>query len=81
MTAVNNFQQEPIPFRLWWGLGFCALAMGLIFALAPYSADVEFAPDQGDFWYLWQLQEPTLLTRMSAWIPYDIHQVAIWFLI
>jgi hypothetical protein len=81
VTAVNNFQQEPIPFKLWWGLGFCALAMGLIFAFAPYSADVEFAPDQGDFWYLWQLQEPTLLTRLSAWIPYVIHQVAIWFLI
>jgi hypothetical protein len=69
------------PFSWWWSLSFCALAMGLIFALAPYSAGVELAPDRGQMWYAWQLQEPTFWTRLSAWVPYIIHNLAIWFLI
>jgi len=81
-TANNGaIVDTPVPFRLWWGLGFCAAAMGLIFALAPYSADIVLAPDKGDFWYFWQLQEPTAITRLSAWLPYLVHQVSIWFLI
>jgi len=78
---ADNSVQSATPFRLWWGLGFCALAMGLIFALAPYSANVALEPDRGDWWYFWQLQEPTALTRLSAWVPYIVHQISIWFLI
>jgi hypothetical protein len=75
-------QQDVIPFRLWWGLAFCAIAVGAIFAFAPYSAQLEFAADKPqDFWYYWQLQDPTVWTRLSAWVPYTIHQVSIWFLI
>ncbi len=55
--------------------------MGLIFAFAPYSAGLELEPDKGDWWYFWQLQEPTALTRLSAWVPYLFHQIAIWSLI
>jgi hypothetical protein len=74
--------EKPIPFKMWWGLLGCAIAMGLMFALAPYSADLEFKPDKPlDFWYYWQRQDATLLTRVSAWIPYILHQVSIWFLI
>jgi hypothetical protein len=40
-----------VPFRHWWGLLGCAALMGLIFLLAPYSADIEFAPDHGDWWH------------------------------
>jgi hypothetical protein len=72
---------QPIPFRIWWGFGFCAAAVGLIFAFGPYSADIALAPDKGDFWYFWQLQEPTAMTRLSAWLPYIVHQLSIWFLI
>jgi hypothetical protein len=81
--AAANFldPNAPISFRLWWGLTFCALAMGLIFLLAPYSGDIEFAADKGDFWYLWQLQNPSALTRLSAWVPFVLHNVALWFLI
>jgi len=82
-SATNNSQDNLIPFRFWWGLLFCAFAMGLIFAFAPYSSPTgaEFAPDKGDWWYYWQLKEPTVITRLSAWIPYTLHIVSIWFLI
>ena len=81
VATADQIEQQPIPFKMWWGLGFCALAIGVIFAFAPYSANVVFAEDKGDFWYLWQLETPTALTRLSAWVPYILHQVAIWFLI
>lgn len=70
-----------VPFRLWWALAVCAAFMGLIFAFAPYSDGSAFAPDRGDFWYLWQLEQPTVWTRLSAWLPYALHQLAIWTLI
>lgn len=70
-----------LPFRFWWGLAFCGFAMGLMLAFAPYSEGLEFAPDQGNFWYYWQLAEPTALTRLSAWLPYTVHIVSIWYLI
>jgi hypothetical protein len=81
INTADRSNQEHVPFHLWWGLAFCAAAMGLIFALAPYSADVVLAPDGGNFWYFWQLQEPTAITRLSAWLPYLVHQISIWFLI
>jgi hypothetical protein len=85
--TVPRTQTEPLaveqatPFRIWWGLVACAGLMGLILLLAPYSDGSEFGPDRGDFWYLWQLKNPTVWTRLSAWLPYCLHQVAIWYLI
>jgi hypothetical protein len=70
-----------IPYQAWWGLLGCALFMGLIFAFAPYSDGVVFEPDHGDMWYFWQLKDPTVWTRLSAWIPYTVHQISIWYLI
>jgi hypothetical protein len=81
INIIGNGGDQPIPFRMWWGLGFCAALVGLIYAFGPYSADVVLASDQGDFWYFWQLAEPTAVTRLSAWLPYIVHQLAIWFLI
>jgi hypothetical protein len=81
ITTDESIAEQPIPFSMWWGLGFCALAVGLIFAFGPYNAGFVLAPDKGDFWYFWQLQEPTAITRLSAWVPYIVHQLSIWFLI
>ncbi len=82
-AATAPGQEKVLPFRFWWGFVGCALAMGLIFALAPYSSPTgaEFPPDKGDFWYYWQLQDPTVWTRLSAWVPYTLHICSIWFLI
>jgi hypothetical protein len=81
MTTSAGTVGESYPFRLWWGLAACAAVMALILLLAPYSDGSEFGPDRGDFWYAWQLAEPTFWTRLSAWLPYCAHQLAIWFLI
>lgn len=78
----GTIQRMEYPFRWWWGLGFIAFAMGVIFAFAPYSSEGMLAPDkEGVMWYYWQLKEPTVWSRLSAWIPYTIHNLSIWFLI
>lgn len=77
----GTISMAQFPFRMWWGLSFCAFAMGLIFALGPYSVGLELAPDRGQMWYFWQLREPTFWTRLSAWVPYIVHNLSIWFLI
>jgi len=81
MNPDGTISRTQAPFRWWWGLSFCAMAMGLVFAFAPYSTPDMFAEDKGDFWYYWQLKDATAWTRLSAWVPYVIHNVAIWFLI
>ena len=83
-TPQQHLQAPPdpiVPFRHWWGLLGCAAMMGVIFLMAPYSADIEFAPDKGDWWYYGQLPDATVWTRLSAWVPYVLHQVSIWYLI
>ena len=32
-------------------------------------------------WYPWQMAEPTVWTRLSAWGFYSVHQIIIWYLI
>jgi hypothetical protein len=78
-TVTAN--ETVLPYRAWWGLAGCAAFMGLIFLMAPYSEGVPFVPDRGDFWYYWQRADATTWTRISAWLPYCAHQLAIWFLI
>lgn len=70
-----------LPYRAWWGLLACAVFMGLIYAFAPYQLGVNLAPDRGNFWYFWQRSDPTTWSRLSAWLPYSIHQISIWYLI
>jgi hypothetical protein len=74
---------EPIiPYKQWWGLLGCAGIMAVIVLMAPYSEGIQFAPDQPvDWWYYWQLPDATVWTRLAVWVPYSLHQVAIWFLI
>jgi hypothetical protein len=81
--ALQDHPAEPVfPYQLWWGLLGCAAFMGLIVLMAPYSADITFRPDKAqDWWYYWQLPDPTVWTRLAAWVPYSLHQIAIWYLI
>jgi hypothetical protein len=74
-------EERILPYRAWWGLAGCAVLMGLIFVFAPYSAGVSLEPDRGNFWYYWQRSDPTAWSRLSAWLPYTVHQLSIWFLI
>lgn len=68
------------------------LSLGLVAALiltffvwvvSTTFTDVQatLLPDQGAGWYYWKLPDPTLITRLSVWIPYIVHQVGFWALI
>ncbi len=52
----------------------------LIAWLSPLLGRFVIGPDQGPSWYYWQLASPTLLSRLSAWIPYVLHQLTVWIL-
>jgi hypothetical protein len=54
---------------------------GLILALDPLLDSVPHPPDQGSWWYFWQLSDPTIITRASAWIGYLLHQVSLWVIV
>jgi hypothetical protein len=77
MKAGDN----TIPFRLYWGLLGCGAFMIAILLAAPYGDHVAFLPDAGASWYYWQLPDPSIATRLSAWGSYVAHQLAIWWLI
>ncbi len=64
-----------------WGIVASLAFTALIWVLNPLLADVVLLPDQGAAWYYWKLPEPTWITRVSAWLPYLLHQAAIWWLI
>jgi hypothetical protein len=81
LNTDTSASDSVYPYRPWWGLLGCAALMAVILLLGPYSDGLVFAPDRGDMWYFWQLLEPTALTRLAVWVPYSLHQVAIWFLI
>jgi len=72
---------EQYPFRIWWGLAGCAVFMAAVLLFGQTSELSRFPIDKGDMWYLWQLDDPTVWSRMSAWVLYAAHQFSIWFLI
>ncbi len=65
------------------GLGIAAAAVltGLIWLLGRSLEDVPLLPDQGPSWYVWKLPDPTVWTRLSAWLGYAGHQLVLWGLI
>lgn len=69
------------PFNILWGVLACVAIMSLIIGLAPYHEGITFPPDQGATWYIWQLPDPSVWTRLAAWGGYALHQVTIWGLI
>jgi hypothetical protein len=75
---------------LWLGIAFSLLFTGLIWLAGEFWMDSDryarFAP-RGvaavfpKMWYLWQLGEPTIWTRATAWAGYIAHNLVIWYLI
>ena len=66
---------------LWFGIGFSLLFTAVIAWLNPRLASIELLPDQGASWYYWKLPNPTVITRISAWGSYLVHQVGLWAMI
>ncbi len=67
-----------------------ALAFGIIFSLAftfliwllgGWLSKVPHAEDAGASWYYWKLINPTLITRLTAWGFYLLHQISFWLII
>ncbi|WP_189637735.1 hypothetical protein [Thalassotalea sp. HSM 43] len=58
-----------------------ALIMAFIWLMGPYSAHIDFIPDQGPTWYFWKLPDADFITRLSAWGSFVAHQVFFWWLI
>lgn len=75
---------------LWLGIAFSFTFTGLIWLAGEFWMDpnrfVQFSPRRlaallPQMWYLWQLNEPTVWTRATAWGGYIAHNLFIWFLI
>jgi len=69
---------------LWYGIAFSFTFVVLIWVSGVYWLEpAAFAdPKPGvAMWYHWQLSEPTVWTKISAWLFYLGHQLSIWYLI
>lgn len=67
---------------LWLGIAFSFAFTGLIwYAGVHWLNPGPLTPDRPGFYYEWQLVEPTVWTRATAWGGYVLHQCAIWWLI
>ncbi|MCJ7623671.1 MAG: hypothetical protein MUO76_09225 [Anaerolineaceae bacterium] len=66
---------------MWVGIVFSLLFTGLIWWLGPRLDKIALLPDQGASWYYWKLPDPTVLSRVTAWGFYLLHQFSIWGLI
>jgi hypothetical protein len=75
---------------LLWGIAFSVAFTLFIWWAGAYWMDADryatFSPRRdaawfGPMWYLWQLNEPTVWTRATAWGGYIAHNLIIWGLI
>ncbi|MBX7214907.1 MAG: hypothetical protein K1X39_12915 [Thermoflexales bacterium] len=66
---------------LFGGIAFSALFTFIIWAFGDRLTAFVKPPDQGPFWYYWQLASPTTFTRLVAWGSYAVHQLIAWGLI
>lgn len=63
------------------GIVFCFFYSGLIWFLDPLIPVINFEPDTGFSHYFWKLPDPNIITRLTAWLGYFLHQISIWALI
>jgi hypothetical protein len=86
---MSETTDKPISVNraLWFGVAFSFFFVGLIWLTGelwlqppPFAEERDGAIMPG-MWYLWQVEEPSVWTRVSAWGFYALHQVSIWYLI
>ncbi|MCA9960799.1 MAG: hypothetical protein KC443_17285 [Anaerolineales bacterium] len=66
---------------LWWGIFASFAFTALTWALGPFLPQINFLPDTGYDWYYWKLPEPTVMSRVTAWSGYLLHQLVVWGII
>jgi hypothetical protein len=74
MTRKDNI-------ALWAGILFSFLFTALIWWTGQRLLSIPHYPDTGASWYYWRLMDPTIVTRVSAWGLYALHQISFWGLI
>lgn len=72
---------SPLWRAFWIAVAGATILSLAILALAPRLALIELLPDQGASWYYWKLPEPTVMSRVTAWGFYILHQLFFWGLI
>ncbi|MBB2914573.1 hypothetical protein FHS43_005885 [Streptosporangium becharense] len=78
---LNDISRPSAGRTLLLGIAASAVLTGLVWLLGRRLEGIELLPDQGASWYYWKLPEPTVWTRLSAWLGYAAHQIASWWLI
>ncbi|MFI5557832.1 hypothetical protein ACIA2T_01020 [Amycolatopsis japonica] len=76
-----NDLRHPVRYVVLFGVLGSALLTGLVWLLGQRLQGIVLLPDQGASWYYWKLPDPTVWTRVSAWLGYALHQLASWGLI
>ncbi|WP_201276854.1 hypothetical protein [Microbulbifer sp. ALW1] len=81
--ALNNGlnSHKRYRFRLTWGLLGCFALLLLSIVFGPYSAHIQFLPDESKSWYYWQLPESSTWALVTAWGGYAAHQLFHWWII
>ncbi len=70
-----------MPNPLIWAIPVALALTGVVWLVGEQIHRTDLLPDTGPSWYYWQLPEPTVWTRLSAWGGYVAHQLALWGLI
>ena len=65
----------------WLAVLVALLLTAAIWLLDPLLDKFPHLPDAGARWYYWQLPQPELWARITAWGGYALHQIAVWALI
>lgn len=81
--STNKIQSETFSSNqaMWFGVLFSLLFTAVIYFVRPLMPEIAFPPDTGPSHYLWQLPNPTFVTRAVAWGSYLAHQGFMWYLI
>ena len=82
MNRSTLSNPRTVKLALWGGILFSAVFTALIGFADPLLN--RFALNAGDgtvMFYDWQLAEPTMMGRITAWSLYAIHQLVLWGLI
>ncbi|WP_110518657.1 hypothetical protein [Herpetosiphon llansteffanensis] len=77
-SSLDRSQPRSAQTALWLGIVFSFAFTALIWWAGQRLHAIEKLPDQGASWYYWQLPNPTLWSRVTAWGGYLLHQVTIW---
>lgn len=75
MNVLTNTRGKTV---LSIGISLAVIMTAAIWLLAPFMPPIAFAPDKGWDDYYWKLPDPTVITRLSVWGSYALHQIAIW---